>query len=373
MRVLVRAPFNPYSGYGNDGLGLVRTLLNSGIDVSIDPTWVSPPIPEEIARLLTRRIQGPFDLMIHHVDPLNLSMTEATRKLVSIAVGWTMWEYETLDNLAGRRGMRKNLAGYDRVFGYDSVSAQALSRYVPDAKLGVLQGGFWPQEWPQVARDWTGDRFGFCMVGALHERKDPFVAIEAFRELKADKPDEFAGAELHLKTNIRSLHPAMEQWIPKLRVHYDVWTDDVLREFYASQHVLLAPSRGEGKNLPALEFQATGGAVIATNWGGHTQWLSRDYAYPLDYTLAPVRPSLPECRNARASKDHLKQLMWHVYTHREEVRRKAELAAQIIPRMCHWDAVVERLFTQIGNEIPGGDRLAAEYQRSREATQGRRG
>ena len=80
------------------------------------------------------------------------------------------------------------------------MSVQALSTVIPVDKLGMLQGGFSPEVWqPPVERDWTGDWFGFCMVGQLHDRKDPFLAIEAFRELRQERGTDFEGAELHLK------------------------------------------------------------------------------------------------------------------------------------------------------------------------------
>lgn len=375
MKVLVKSPLNPYSGYGQDGIDMVRALLKAGLDVYLDPTFVSGPLPNSVAVLLTRRLEAPFDLLIHHTDPAQLGISPQVRRAAKVAVAHTMWEYTTLDNLKGRSTLRKRLADYDTVLGYDTVTTAALERYITPAKtgLGVLQGGFWPQDWHFVPRDWHSGRWGFCMVGALHERKDPFVAIQAHKELKEEYPQEYDGAELHLKTNQLGLHPAMEHWVPKLRVHYDTWSDDVLHEFYASQHVLLAPSRGEGKNMPALEMQSTGGAVIATNWGGHTQWLSSSYAYPLDYTLAPVSPSTPDCLNARASKEHLKALMLHTYRNRDEVKVKAEKASTLIGQMCSWEAVVDRLFLRLKDLAPTGDRLLDHARRRRELTKGHPG
>lgn len=362
MKVLVRTALNPYSGYGNDGLGILTALMNAGIDTYVEPTFVAPPLPAPIAGLLTKRLEAPFDLLIHHADPAALGVTPETRRACKATVAWTMWEYSSLDNLPGRSTLRKRLRDYDLVLGYDQVSTGALKRYVT-FNAGTLQGGFWPEDWPVSAiRDWSSDRFGFCMVGQLHQRKDPFVAINAFKELKEEHPEEFEPAELHLKTNVPGLHQAMEQWVPKLRVHYSVWPADVLREFYHTQHVLLAPSRGEGKNVPALEFMATGGPVIATNWGGHTQWLSNAVGYPLDYTLHPIDAGHPNCRNARADVAHLKQLMLQAFRDRDGARHRGETAAKLIPDMCSWDAVLRRLFDQLAGTVPNGKTLAERYR-----------
>lgn len=359
MKVLLKVPLNPYSGYGNDGIGIAQSLMKMGVEVFLQPTHVAPPLPPDVAGLLTRRLEAPFDLVIHHTDPGQLGITPETRRAAEVTVAWTMWEYTTLDNLPSRRTLRKRLRDYDLVLGYDTVTADALAPYLSrGTAAGVVQGGFWPELWPPMERDWHGDRFGFCMEGQLHQRKDPFVAIEAFRELKAEKGTAFDGAELHLKTNVPGLHSALQDLVPKLRIHYSVWPQEVLRQFYGAQHVLLTPSRGEGKNMPALQFLSTGGTVIATNWAGHTQWLHSSYAYPLDYVLAPIDGGHPECRNARASKEHLKTLMWHVYTHRAEAAAKGERAAQVIPDMCGWGPVMGRFFQRVAELVPGaGERL----------------
>lgn len=109
-------------------------------------------------------------------------------------------------------------------------------------------------------------------------------------------------------------------------------------------------------------MMTTGGAVIATNFGGHTQWLNRDYAYPLNYQLNEVN-GIEGCLWASASKEHLKELMWHVYTHRDEVREKAHRAQTAIPEMCSWDAVVDRLMVLLSKRGDKGAQVYSAYQR----------
>ena len=374
MKVLLSIPLSPYSGYGRDGIGLTRALMRWGVDVYLSPSVVQAPLPEDVAHLLTKTPEAPFDLIIDHRDPAALGATLSQKSATTALIAWTMWEYSNFGNLPGKSKLKKNLKNYDILIGYDQVSSDCLRDYsYKNQKVLTIQGGYEPEEWPyQESRNWhekaksdDSIRFGFCMVGQLHERKDPFVAIQAFQELKSDPNIEFEGAELHLKTNIPGLHSAMETVIPKLKIHYDVWDDETMLKFYAAQHVLLAPSRGEGKNMPALEMQSTGGAVIATNWGGHTQWLSNAYAYPLDYTLAPVSPEFPNTLNARASVENMKELMLHAYQNRDEVRRKGELASRVIPRLCSWDAVVERLFLQLKENSEHGESLWAKAQACR--------
>jgi len=345
VKLLLKVPLSPYSGYGNDGLGMIKSLMAQGHDVYVLPAGVQPPIPQAIAQLLTRELKAPFDRTIVHVDPAQLTLSESEKRASGATIAWTMWEYSTLSNMKGRSEVKENLKHFDYFVGYDEVTLGAYEPRLPRGIISkVVQGGYDPTDWPDLSdkRNWAEGPFRFLMVGQLHERKDPFVAIQAFQELKDEYGPDFEDAELHLKTTIKTLHPGIEDAIPKLKIHYDVWDHDLMLKLYAGCHVLLAPSRGEGKNLPALEFMTTGGTVIATNWGGHTGWLTDEIGYKLDYVLRPVNPR-GDALNARASKEHLKELMWRTFTNRAEARKKALAATSVIPAMCSWDAVTQRL------------------------------
>lgn len=361
MKILLTAPLSAYSGYGNDGIGLATALVEAGHDVYLQPSHVSPPLPKIVSDLLMKNLVAPFDLGIIHVDPGQMEVSKEMRRSCDMVVGWTMWEYTTLRNLKNRRTCRTRFKDFNAMFAYDEVSKGALQPYMPKGSPVIaLQGGFSAEFWTPQERDWHSDRFSFCMNGALHARKDPFTAIEAFRQLKLEFPEEFEPAELHLHTTVPGLHPKMEDWIPKLRIHYKMWPTETLRAFYGSQHVLLAPSHGEGKNLPALEMLSTGGTVIATNWGGHRVWLHPDIAYPLDYVLRE-EPDAPGCFSARADVDHLKTLMLHVFRNRDEAHQKGDLASRLIPQMYSWDSVADKLMLGL-REVPGGESL---FSRSR--------
>jgi glycosyltransferase involved in cell wall biosynthesis len=359
LKLLLHCPVNPHTGYGNDGVGLALAFRRAGVDVYLDPVNVQPPLPPEVAELFCKELKPPFDLYLHHVDPGQLGISEGARRASSITVAHTMWEYTSMDNLTGRSKLRKKLRDYDLVVGYDQVTTAALAPYV-STSAATVQGGYWPQNWPARPRDWHARTLKFCMVGALGPRKDPFVAIEAFRQLREEHPE--LDVELHVKTVSPGLHSRMQDVIPGLKLYYEVWPEQVLRDFYYSQHVLIAPSRGEGKNMPALEMLSTGGTVIATNWGGMTQWLSPAIGYPLDYTLEPLTPAAPDCRWAKASIEHLKALMLHCCTHRDELARKGDTAGSLIPDMCAWPRVVDRLMERVGEINERGERVLHAYR-----------
>lgn len=370
LKVLVRTPVNSYSGYGRDGLGICRSLVRWGADVYLEPTYVAPPLPPDVAHLLTKHLKAPFDLLIQHADPDNLGISKVAAECSTVKVSWSMWEFSNAKPLARRTSTFAQRMGlFDLSLMYDEVSVEAWRQYGPKRhSWGVLQGGYDSAEWKRFdGRDWNDDRFMFVMHGQLHSRKAPYVTIQAFNELKHDHPAEFAGARLGLHTTIGDPLVMFGNLIPGMKVWHEMWEKEVLEQFYHAAHVLVAPSRGEGKNLPALEMMTTGGAVAATNWGGHSQWISPDYAYPLDYTLSPTDPKYPDlAHDAKVSVQTMKDFMWHAYNNRGEVRAKAERAAEIIPAMCDWNVVIEKFFERVRGLVPGkGEELWVKAQQCR--------
>lgn len=363
MKALVKTPLSPYSGYGNDGIEMLTAMIRRGWDVYVQPMFVQVPLPEHIAALLTKELRAPFDLYINHTDPSALDLPDQDVEIADVKVAWSMWEYTGFKKvMPGKtlRTLKKRLSNFDVLAGYSDVDREAFGPYF-DGPLVIQQGGFDPDKWPVIPdRDWDDEKIRFIQHGVLSQRKDPFVLIGAFAELSAENEEFAQGATLALHTTAPGIHSAIEQVYTNVRVFYDVWPVETVREFYGSAHVLVAPSRGEGKNLPALEFMSTGGTVIATDWAGHQQWLSPEYAYPLDYSLAPaVNDYRTDAMNARASRDHLKALLLHCFENRDEVRRKGEIASEVIPKAHSWDHVLDGLMQKLRASLPSekGERL----------------
>ena len=49
----------------------------------------------------------------------------------------------------------------------------------------------------------------------------------------------------------------------------------------------------------------------------------------------------------------MKDFMWFSFNNRAEVKRKAELAASVIPAMMDWSVVIENFFRRVRDLVPG--------------------
>lgn len=326
-----------HTGYGNDGFALARACHEAGLDVRLAPTCVVPPIPMGAAQLLVKSLNVDFDYLIHHVPPDDLGLTQPEKTIPGKKIAWSMWEFLNYPDSKG--DFVDRLEGYDLVLAYDEVSAEAFEPYCNKAgvPLQVLQGGIWADDWRYDLRerDWSGT-FRFGVVGQLGQRKNPFAAIHAFREVQEEFPD----IELHLKTSTQTLHPAIQETNPGIFIHFAIWSHARLVEFYKGLHCYLAPSWGEGKNLPALEAQLMGVPAIYSDFGGHRQWGSRETGWPIPGTLAAHTPGMP---SFRIDHDALVVAMKEAVRDRARTRMKGEKAARLIPAQNDWSAVIQRL------------------------------
>ena len=380
MRVLIEAPVSPMFGYGNDGIGLVEAFTRAGAEVHLTPSTVQAPLPASVLLALSREPAPPFDLIIRHENPSVLSSVNPALRRASIhgMVGWTMYEWTSLSNMKGHSKFKRGLTNYDALIGYDEVSSEALGEYYKGPII-TQQGGYNPDGWVESeTRDWDSREFRFAQIGVMDNRKNPFATIAAFTRARAADPEFRRWARLMMKHSGSNLmHPAMTKMFTDvdedgneyeaMRLWTEAWPVEKVRAFYDAAHCLVAPSRGEGKNMPALEAMSTGIPVIATDWGGHRQWLSDEWGYRLPYTLEVDDPRHPKALNASVDIDAYADLMLHAFHNRAEVKRKGERAAEVIPQMCSWDNVVERLMQRLRKTLPEGETLWLKYKMGAES------
>ena len=360
MRILVRAPIGTTSGYARDGVGLVRALLNRNHHVDVVPTSVLPPLPVEVAELLTYPISNSgYDLEIHHVPPMDAETGEYNKSRSKKVVLWSMWEWDNISSTyPWFERVKENMQRYDQVVAYTQQSLDAFEGaglIGEGQETSVLQGGFevgpWraPYEMPDEVqklfpyRKFERDTFKFAMLGHLSLRKNPYTVLQAFRELKSEMGNSF-DAELIFKSGFPLLPPDFES--PGVRFIQEInWSDEQVRAFYWSIDCLINVSWGEGKNLPSMEATMSGTPIILNDIPGHRGWV-----HPVIQPLVPATAMpMQEGYDGRFTcKDDIKSAMLEVYNNRVASYDRAKQLASYISKRATWDYRIGKFGEEIG-------------------------
>ncbi len=124
------------------------------------------------------------------------------------------------------------------------------------------------------------------------ERKNPYVAIDAFIKIYEDLP---SNTKLLIKVN--NGH-AKQSVIKNLQNYIDPYSrivllDTVLSEeemnyLYKRIDVLVSTHRAEGFGLALAEAMLSGKPVIATGWSGNLEFMSKNNSCLVNYKLIPI-------------------------------------------------------------------------------------
>lgn len=150
--------------------------------------------------------------------------------------------------------------------------------------------------------------------------------------------------------------------LPRVEILCTEVPEQDMPRLYAAVDAFVLPTRGEGFGMPIMEAMSMGLPTIATNWSGQVDFMNERNAYPLrveamvsaeDPSLSSPSWTLGQTATkfagewAQPSVQHLRQLMRHVFTNREEAKRKGKAARADIVAQFSQDKVaglvVERL------------------------------
>lgn len=331
----LRAPVYSESGYGKDGIGLARAFSRRAM-VSLQPTFIAPPIPLDVAEMLTVSPPENFDLLVHHVSPLELGLTQGHRERTEQCVAWTMWEYPSFAPEV-YEDVKARLTGYDAVVVYDETSAEAIRSLKTDVPILILQGGYDPEEWSTVAdpqRNWHSEEFVFVIAGDLTPRKAPYTAARVIQRLSDE------GYKVRLKMKTWSNSPALAA-VTAAYSAVDFYSGSKpqswMRDLYGSAHCYLGPSWGEGKNLPAIEAGTTGAALILSDCGGHRQWARPEFAITVPGTMNKYA----DMPYLEVDEEALYEACKTLVENRALAKRMGTQAAAILPYQMSWNRVTQ--------------------------------
>jgi len=352
LSLIYQSVFFNGSGYAAEARDMALALAEAGVRVKVDPLDDPPPpgtASEEHKALL--------QLMHTEADP------EEAIFLISEPVLWvngrpsaqaavlrSMFETERI-----RWEWADRCNQFDEVWVPSSQNAAAfLASGVLPEKVRVVPGGantarFRPGALPlPLARRRD---FAFLSVFAWGWRKGWDRLIRAYcEEFSPDEP-----VTLYLKVDPLDAKPEVGSelcfyithelqrslaGVPEIVLVDVPLSDGEMPRLYAAVDAFVLPSRGEGYGRPFLEAMACGLPVIGTQWGGQSDFLTPEVAYPVpiagmvpapDYDLAHYRG----LRWAEPDLAELRRLMRHVYEHREEARAVGAAARRLVE--AEWD------------------------------------
>jgi glycosyltransferase involved in cell wall biosynthesis len=213
--------------------------------------------------------------------------------------------------------------------------------------------------------------------GSDIERKNPWAALEAFKQAFPRDPD----VALIVKSKPWSNVPLFVEQAEELRervgsdrrvkiVDRSLSYAEVL-SLYATCDVMLSLHRSEGLGLHLMEAMSLGKVVVATNWSGNTDFMTRDDSIPVGYRLADAKTNHGTYRSevgrpgqvwAEADVKDAAEAMRALHENPERCAALGSAAAAAMERRREamlsgmaFDAMEERVTTDVGQ----ADRLSA--------------
>jgi glycosyltransferase involved in cell wall biosynthesis len=226
---------------------------------------------------------------------------------------------------------------------------------------------------PPVARSrqelgLPADRFVFFYsldAGSVLGRKNPGALLDAY----VDEFREDEGACCVIKIHYDSSNSAQTQAFRSAAgrrsdvVFMDaLFSADEMQQFYQAIDCYVSPHRSEGLGLTVLEAMRAKKPVIATPYGGVTDFVSAENAILLDYSLVPVgggnAPYSPSQVWADVDRSSLRRAMRTVFRDRSLARRLGESGFQRASELFSLEATRRK----IGDEMRriwarGGDAM----------------
>lgn len=181
--------------------------------------------------------------------------------------------------------------------------------------------------------------FTFLVIGDRGRRKGWDVAVSAFHRAFGD--DE------RYKLIIKARRFPLNFAHPNIEIIREDYTDAQMADLYSRCHVLAFSSRGEGYGLPAREFAATGGVVLATNWGGTAFEIER-WGVPIPYRMSDAWKDHKEWSGqmgqwAEPDGDALTYLMKHVADHYDVYHSQSLINAGYVGSHLRWSQYTQKV------------------------------
>lgn len=281
MRIFLHSAFDTISGYGNTATNLAVELEKCGVDVYPICKGIGFEMPDEFTNLfLKKNPQGLyFDYYINFDVPKNLDVA-TNFGICNKKIAYTMWEQTKLTNDFKKNNFNK----FDYLVVPCEMNIEPFSDFFKK-NIYINPLGVDTKFYTPVNRILNDDSLKVCVNGAMTYRKGVDILIDVMLDERIKRLPIY----FNIKNSQQTIHPAIIENNPNIKIYEGVWNKFGVRNFYELNDVMLALSRGEGYNQPAVEFLRTGGVVVTHNWGGHAVWANSEFCKLIPYKLVSVQ------------------------------------------------------------------------------------
>lgn len=355
VQIVWRGIVHDLQGYARASREYILALDEIGMDVKIQPInygTTATKLPKDKTTRLKRLIEKPLALdkkkiLIFHAQPYGIDPEQERRNGFDKVIINTVWETTKIPD-----NWFPNINKADAVFVPSKENIIALRNSGVDVPVFLVPHGadtlFFNQENEKLPLKEVEDLFTFLSVFKWEHRKAPEKLLLAYwNEFTSE--DKVA---LILKTYWGDGSKKSDQRMVMDRItHFkhlkgftntapifftgSQFSDEDMRALYPLADVFVLPSRGEGVGLPYIEALCNSIPVIATNWGGQTDFVNEDNGYLVNYELETTGASFNESIAphynqiftdnmtwANPSIDHLQERMREAYENQEQAKAK---------------------------------------------------
>ena len=322
-------PFAAISGLGTAARNLLAAIRAVGLPHDIHPYDVE----SGQARLSVEQLASPIRYRVNLV----LANADQIRRLVGLYPDGTfdsaytiaVWAWELA---AFRADWQASFALVDEVWTNSQFELRSIASVSPVpvhlVPLPVFAAAEIERNAARAAYGLPSHAFIFLLAfdaGSTEQRKNPFVAIEAFHTAFGRDPSRVLVIKHHGASDDLSLRLlAARRGAANIYVIGARLSDKDHAALQSACDALVSPHRSEGFGLNLAEQLASGRAVIGTNYSGTCDFLDEDTGFPIAYRLVEVE---------RRTGPYLQHAVWAEPGMTELVLSMRDVAAQA-PRSC---------------------------------------
>jgi glycosyltransferase involved in cell wall biosynthesis len=347
-----RGTIHDSQGYARAGRGYILALDKAGVDIRIEPVNYGTPsvrlLPEQASRIKELIIKpiakDKKRVLIQHSQPYGFDPLLEKSKGFDKVILNTVWETTKIPE-----SWFPNINNVDVVLVPSIINKKALEDSGVTVPIHIVPHGsdidaFNPDNSFEISG--SDDTFNFLSVFKWEHRKAPEVLLQAFWQEFTQEDNVSLIIKSSLggpRSSIRQVRNVIAQLKSDLgfgpntaNILYSGshMSEDDLVKLYGLADVFVLPSRGEGVGLPYMEAMASEVPVIATGWGGQTDFINEENGYLVDYEMVPsstagqypISPTYnvftKDMMWAEPSVEHLRKVMRHCYENQEEVKAK---------------------------------------------------